>query len=69
MARKRKQKDHARTGEAANSMEMGRTNIERGDSSMSAGAHGDRMAGSEGVEEPSPDRTDENSHTDESEPA
>lgn len=54
MTERNQKNDRAELGEQSNTQEthMGRTNIERSDRTMGAGASGDRMAGSEGIDDP-----------------
>lgn len=52
----RHKKDHANLGENLEGSELERTNVERSDRSMS-GTRTDRAAGSEGIEDPSIERS------------
>ncbi|MGQ0815032.1 MAG: hypothetical protein ACT4O1_11270 [Gemmatimonadota bacterium] len=67
--RKKKRAELGEQSDISRGSEMERTNVERSDRTMGAGAHGDRMAGAEGIEDPALEQREgrERSTTDESE--
>lgn len=56
---KRKNKKNVDRDESMNNPEMSRTNIERDDRMMGAGARGDHSAGNEGIDDPAMSATGE----------